>query len=410
MKKLLLILLLANPMFARAVYTNWCQQGNGQILTSGIQSSATTPVQRSYPGCTVTVFLSDGMTLATIYSTSGGGFHANPFTLSGSAGLYSFYADQGPYVIRYANTGLTTFTFNIFLPLDLSSGGYISSLNGLTAATQTFAVGTAGMDFAISSVTSTHTFNLPTASASNRGALSSTDWSTFNAKQGALSFTAPLVNTAGTVALTLPITIGQGGTGQVTKVLGFDALAPTTMAGDISYHNGTNNVRLALGANTYFLQSNGTAPVWVVPPTTPPVGAACAVQFSTGSAFNGDPTNFCWDNVNKILTAKLYATVTNCSSKASPAVCAAAMAGSAVIAAGATTVVVNTTAVTANSQILVTADESLGTKLTATCNTQGLTALGAPRISARVAATSFTVKIDTGPTTNPLCFSYMIIN
>lgn len=45
----------------------------------------------------------------------------------------------------------------------------ITSLNGLTAASQTFAVGTSGTDFAVSSSTSTHTFNLPDASASARG-------------------------------------------------------------------------------------------------------------------------------------------------------------------------------------------------------------------------------------------------
>jgi len=58
----------------------------------------------------------------------------------------------------------------------------ITALNGLTDQVQTFAVGTTGTDFGISSATATHTFNLPTASASNRGALSSADWTTFNGK------------------------------------------------------------------------------------------------------------------------------------------------------------------------------------------------------------------------------------
>jgi hypothetical protein len=58
----------------------------------------------------------------------------------------------------------------------------LNALNGLTAQVQNFATGTSGTDFGISSASSTHTFNLPTASASNRGALSSTDWTTFNGK------------------------------------------------------------------------------------------------------------------------------------------------------------------------------------------------------------------------------------
>jgi hypothetical protein len=62
----------------------------------------------------------------------------------------------------------------------------LNSLNGLTAQVQNFAVGTSGTDFAISSATDTHTFNLPTASASNRGALSTADWTAFDAKQAAL--------------------------------------------------------------------------------------------------------------------------------------------------------------------------------------------------------------------------------
>ena len=118
--------------------------------------------------------------------------------------------------------------------------------------------------------------------------------------------------------------------------------------------------------------------------------------------------------VGGALTPQTYATATRCYSAASPAVCGSAAAGAAVIAAAATTVVVNTTAVTltsgVDSQISVTEDSSIGTILGVTCNTQSLLVLGAPRVTARVNGTSFTVSVDVGPTANPLCFSYSIIN
>jgi hypothetical protein len=87
----------------------------------------------------------------------------------------------------FVNTGGRTITLhtensNLSEVLTTFTTG-LTALNGLTAQVQNFAVGTSGTDFAISSVTETHTFNLPTASATNRGALSSADWSTFNNKQ-----------------------------------------------------------------------------------------------------------------------------------------------------------------------------------------------------------------------------------
>lgn len=99
-------------------------------------------------------------------------------------------------------------------------------------------------------------------------------------------------------------------------------------------------------------------------------------------------------------------TTTNCSSSASPAVCGSAAAGSVVVAAAATTEVVNSTAVTANSQIQLTFDSSLGTKLAVTCNTTVVQ----PTVSARTGGTSFTITVPTAPTTNPACFSYSILN
>jgi hypothetical protein len=62
----------------------------------------------------------------------------------------------------------------------------LNALNGLTSQVQYLATGTSGSDFAINSLTDTHTFNLPVASATKNGKLSSTDWSTFNGKQDLL--------------------------------------------------------------------------------------------------------------------------------------------------------------------------------------------------------------------------------
>ena len=52
------------------------------------------------------------------------------------------------------------------------AGSAITSLGGQTGSIQTFATGTSGTDFAISSATNTHTFNLPDASATARGVVS----------------------------------------------------------------------------------------------------------------------------------------------------------------------------------------------------------------------------------------------
>ena len=103
-------------------------------------------------------------------------------------------------------------------------------------------------------------------------------------------------------------------------------------------------------------------------------------------------------------------TVTNCSSAASPAVCGSSPSGSVAMPTGATpTLVIDTTAVTANSQIQLTVDESLGTKLSVTCNTT-LATLVNPVVTARSAGVSFTITMNSTLVTNPACISYTIIN
>ena len=94
----------------------------------------------------------------------------------------------------------------------------LTALNGLTAQIQSLATGTTGTDFNISSATATHTFNLPDASATNRGALTSANWSTFNGKQNALNITnltdvgtdgITITNGTGSVIGTSAVTIAQ---------------------------------------------------------------------------------------------------------------------------------------------------------------------------------------------------------
>jgi hypothetical protein len=65
----------------------------------------------------------------------------------------------------------------------------LTALNGLTKQVQYLTTGTSGTDFNIASSVATHTFNLPTASAVNRGALSAADWAVFNGKQNAITLT-----------------------------------------------------------------------------------------------------------------------------------------------------------------------------------------------------------------------------
>jgi hypothetical protein len=141
------------------------------------------------------------------------------------------------------------------------------------------------------------------------------------------------------------------------------------------------------GTATYVGTTSGTA-------TAGCVGATC-------TAFGGSGQKAAFG---------AYTTGTNCSSSASPAVCTSAAAGSVALPTGTNpTLQVNTSAVTANSQIILTVDESLGTKLSVTCNTTLSTLLN-PVVTARNPATSFTFTIGAIIATNPACVSYTITN
>ena len=121
----------------------------------------------------------------------------------------------------------------------------LTALNGLTAQVQYLATGTSGTDFNILSTVATHTFNLPTASAINRGALSSSDWSIFNGKQNAITLTTTGTSGAATlVGATLNIPQYQAAGTYVTGVTASSPLfssGGTTPNITIQQASGTQN-------------------------------------------------------------------------------------------------------------------------------------------------------------------------
>jgi hypothetical protein len=96
------------------------------------------------------------------------------------------------------------------------AGTGISNINGETGGTHQIAVGTAGSDFAITSASNVHTIDLPTASATKRGALSSTDWSIFSGKMDSLTVGSGL--TGGTIT-------GSGTIGLGVELAGLNAVS-----------------------------------------------------------------------------------------------------------------------------------------------------------------------------------------
>jgi hypothetical protein len=136
-----------------------------------------------------------------------------------AAGTYSL--DTNTY---YLNSNPSSFTSNL---------GTVTSVAALT-------LGTTGTDVSSSVATGTTTpvitLNIPTASATNRGALSSTDWSTFNGKQA---------------ALTNPVT-GTGTTNYLPKFTG-----TSTIGNSLIWDNGTN-VGIGTTSPAYKLDVNGS--------------------------------------------------------------------------------------------------------------------------------------------------------
>ncbi len=129
---------------------------------------------------------------------------------------------------------------------------------GQTGSSITIATSTAGTDFTITAAGNTVTFNLPSASAVNRGALSAADWSLFNNKVSStsLSASAPLTYNAGTGSFTITqATTGTNGYLSSTDFTTFNnKISSTSLSAGagISYNSGTGVI-----TNTGVLTTSG---------------------------------------------------------------------------------------------------------------------------------------------------------
>jgi hypothetical protein len=170
--------------------------------TSGTVTSVSVVSANGFAGTVATATTTPAITLTTTItgllkgngtaiSAAVSGTDYAPAT-SGSAILYG--NGSGGFSSVTIGSGVT---FSAGTLSATGSGGTVTSVAALT-------LGTTGTDLtstvANGSTTPVITLNVPTASATNRGALSSTDWSTFNSKQ---SVSAPVTKTADfTVAAT----------------------------------------------------------------------------------------------------------------------------------------------------------------------------------------------------------------
>jgi hypothetical protein len=137
----------------------------------------------------------DGDTLNIPIYTGGGGV----------SGVSQIVAGTGVTISPVGGTGVVTIN-------STGGGGGSGTVTNVSALT----IGTAGTNLSSTVTNSTTTpvitLNVPTASATNRGALSSADWSTFNAKQEAITLTTTGSSGAATlVGTTLNIPQYAGG-------------------------------------------------------------------------------------------------------------------------------------------------------------------------------------------------------
>lgn len=163
---------------------------DGSGSGSGDPSSDWTVVQTNIDGAVTGPASSTDNALAVFDSTSGKLIKNSSFVPTTVGG--NLINLTNPSAIRFlrinANNTVSALSDSDFRT---AIGAGTSSTNGTVTSVSALTIGTTGTDISSTVTNSTTTpvitLNIPTASASNRGVLSSADWTTFNNKQAALT-------------------------------------------------------------------------------------------------------------------------------------------------------------------------------------------------------------------------------
>lgn len=197
----------------------------GTDVTSTVANSTTTPV--------IT------LNIPTASATNRGALSSADWTTFNSKGTVTNVSaltlgSTGTDVSSSVATGTTTPVITLNIPSSSATNrGLLTSTdwstfnakgNGTVTSVAALTIGTTGTDLSSTVATGTTTpvitIQVPTASGTNRGALSSTDWTTFNSKQNALTLTTTGTSGAATlVGATLNIPQYSGGGGAVAHIL-----------------------------------------------------------------------------------------------------------------------------------------------------------------------------------------------
>jgi hypothetical protein len=213
------------------------------------------------------------ITLTTTGSSGASTFATNTlniptYTLSGLGGQASSTNLTSLSGLSYVSASFVKMTASGTFSLDTNTYYLASNPSGFTSNTGTvtsvaaLTIATAGTDITSSVATGTTTpiitLNIPTASASNRGALSSADWTTFNGKQGALTLTTTGTSGAATLVgntLNIPNYASGGSSGTVTSV---SVVLANGFAGTVATDTTTPAITLSTTI-TGLLKGNGTS-------------------------------------------------------------------------------------------------------------------------------------------------------